>query len=115
MGLQSEAKAAWQGSAILVIKKDKIQEFKRAVAKIIAPTRNEPGCITYVGYQVLNEHGEETNRFEFHEIWTTKEAMLIDHKENSSHMKAFFKEIKADLPGSYLESFIINGKSVKTI
>ncbi len=59
MGLQSEAKAAWQGSAILVIKKDKIQEFKRAVAKIIAPTRNEPGCITYVGYQVLNEQAKK--------------------------------------------------------
>lgn len=115
MGIHFEAIAAWQGSAVLVVKPDKISGFKKAVARIIGPTRKEKGCISYYGYQVVDETGVATNRFEFHEIWTTKEAMLVDHKENSAHMKAFFREIKAETPGSYLESFEVSGKSVQVL
>lgn len=99
----------------LTVKKDKIVEFKEAVAKIIGPTRLEAGCKSYDGYQILSEDGGETNRFEFFEIWRTKEAMLIDHKENASHMKAFFKEINADTKDSFLESFEVGGKYVNQL
>lgn len=115
MSLVSNASAAWQGSAVLVVKPEKVEEFKQAVAKIIQPTRLEKGCITYYGYQVIDPEGNKTNRFEFHEIWTTKEAMLIDHKENAPHMKKFFNDIKADTKDSFLLSFEVSGKYVDII
>ncbi|MBY0518128.1 MAG: antibiotic biosynthesis monooxygenase [Bacteriovoracaceae bacterium] len=112
---QGYAETVWQGSAILVIKPAKMSEFKRAVAKIIEPTRKEAGSITYYGYQVVDEMGNETNRFEFHEIWRSKEAMLIDHKEKSPHMRVFFDEIKANTSDSYLESFEVRGQHIKIV
>lgn len=115
MSFQVEAKTVWKGRAVLVIKKDKVAEFKKAVAKIIKPTLKEKGCLSYEGYQVIDEHGKETNRFEFHEVWVTKEAMLIDHKEKSNHMKTFFAEIKADTKDSLLESFEVDGKTVTVL
>jgi quinol monooxygenase YgiN len=109
------AKTVWQGSATLIIKPEKLHEFKKAVSKIIEPTRKEAGCITYYGYQVIDEKGNETNRFEFHEIWSSKEAMLIEHKEKSAHMQKFFKEIKAETSDSFLESFEVKGQAVQII
>lgn len=109
------AESVWQGSAILVVKPEKLKEFKEAVSKIIKPTRREAGCISYIGYQIIDEQGKETNRFEFHEIWKSKEAMLIEHKEKSKHMQKFFKEIKADTTNSFLESFEVKGQSVQVI
>lgn len=114
MSLQSQA-GVWKGYAVLVVKPERVADFKVAVQKIIAPTRQEAGCISYEGFQVLDEKGKETNRFEFHEVWKTKETMLVDHKENAPHMKAFFKEIKADQSDSFLESFEVGGKEVKTL
>jgi quinol monooxygenase YgiN len=109
MGFQVQA-AVWKGHAVLVIKPEHVAEFKIAVNKIIAPTKLEVGCISYEGFQVMNEKGQETNRFEFHEVWSSKEAMLIDHKENAPHMKVFFKEIDG-----FLESFEVGGSYVKTL
>lgn len=109
------AKSVWKGSAILIVKKEKLAEFERAVQKIIKPTQMEKSCIHYEGFQVLDENGQKTNRFEFHEIWTSKEAMLIEHKEKSSHMKEFFKTIKADSAETFLESFQVDGKYVAII
>lgn len=110
--LSATPQKVWKGSAILVIKKAKIDLFKKAVHKIIVPTLKEAGCISYEGYQQLDENGQETNKFVFHEIWKSQEAMLIDHKEKSQHMKDFFQEIKADTPDSFLESFEAGGSYV---
>ncbi|MFZ4712564.1 MAG: putative quinol monooxygenase [Bacteriovoracaceae bacterium] len=115
MALTGHADTVWQGSAILVIKPEKLKEFKKAVSRIIEPTRKEVGCITYYGYQVIDDKGKETNRFEFHEIWKSKEAMLVDHKEKSAHMQKFFKEIKTDTENSFLESFEVKGQAVQII
>lgn len=115
MTLSGHAETVWQGSATLIIKPAKLEEFKKAVSKIIEPTRKEAGCITYYGYQVIDGNGKETNRFEFHEIWKSKEAMLIDHKEKSPHMQKFFNEIKADTQDSFLESFEVKGQAVQII
>lgn len=114
-GEMAMSKNVWKGTAVLIIKKERLADFKKAVAKIIEPTKKEKGCLSYEGYQVFDEVGNETNRFEFHEIWQSKEAMLIDHKENSEHMKEFFKEIKAETKESYLESFVVDGKLVTII
>ena len=105
----------WKGRAVLVIKPSKLSEFKKAVSKITAPTLKEKGCLSYEGFQVYDEKGNPINRFEFHELWVSKEAMMVDHKENSSHMKKFFKEIKADTKDSYIEKFEVDGKYVKPI
>lgn len=115
MALTGQAETVWQGSATLVIKPEKLKDLKKAVSKIIEPTRKEAGCITYYGYQVVDDKGNETNRFEFHEIWKSKGAMLIDHKEKSPHMQKFFKEIKADTQDSFLESFEVKGQPVQII
>tara|TARA_B110001454_G_scaffold219194_1_gene251304 strand:+ start:59204 stop:59596 length:393 start_codon:yes stop_codon:yes gene_type:complete len=111
----SHAETVWQGSAILVVKPEKLKEFKRAVSKIIEPTRKEASCISYYGYQIIDEHGKATNRFEFHEIWKSKEAMLIEHKEKSEHMRKFFNEIKANSADSFLDSFEVKGQTVQII
>jgi quinol monooxygenase YgiN len=109
------AEPIWLGSAILIVKPSKINEFKTAVSKIIKPTRAEPGCITYEGFQILDEKGNETNRFEFREVWNSKKTMLIDHKEKAPHMREFFKTLKIGAPDSYLESFTVDGKSAKKL
>lgn len=111
----SASQKVWKGSAVLIIKKQYLKEFETAVAKITEPTRKEKGCIFYEGYQVLDENGIKTNRFEFHEIWTSKEAMLIEHKEKSPHMKTFFKEIKIGTKEEHIESFEIDGKWVSIL
>jgi quinol monooxygenase YgiN len=85
----------FKGHAVLVIKNDKVEAFKREVAKIIGPTREEPGNISYEAYQILDTEGRPTNRFEFHELWKSKQAMMVDHKENAPHMKTFFKAIES--------------------
>lgn len=113
--MPGHAATVWQGSAVLIVKPDKLNEFKKAASKIIEPTRKEAGCISYYGYQVIDEQGQETNRFEFHEIWKNKEVMLIDHKEKSKHMQKFFKEIKANEKDSFLESFEVKGQNVQII
>jgi quinol monooxygenase YgiN len=105
----------WKGQASLTIKQQHLVSFKKAVAKITVPTRKEKGCLFYEGYQLLDENGDETNVFEFHEIWISKEAMLIDHKANSPHMKEFFKEINADSPETFIEEFKVSGKYVNQI
>lgn len=108
MGIFAEA-AVWKGHAVLVVKPEHVNSFKAAVNKIIAPTRQEAGCLSYEGFQIVDDNGKATNRFEFHEVWATKEAMLIDHKENAPHMKVFFKEIEG-----FLESFEVGGTYVLT-
>lgn len=103
----------WKGRAILTIKDSKIQNFKKALKKIIKPTLNETGCISYEAFQVYDENGSETNKFEFHELWKSKDAMMIDHKDNSAHMIEFFREIKIGSPESYVINFEVDGKWVK--
>lgn len=115
MSINTFAGSVWKGTAVLIIKNEKLELFKKAVSKITEPTLKEKGCISYEGYQILDAKGEETNRFEFHEIWKTREAMMIDHKENSLHMQNFFKEIKINSDDTFLESFEATGEYVNII
>ena len=105
----------YKGSAVLVVKPQYVADFKREVLRIIAPTRLEAGNISYEAYQVLDERGMETNRFEFHELWRSEKAMMIDHKENSPHMKRFFGLIKIGQPDSWVETFEVSGKVVQLL
>ncbi len=105
----------FKGHAHFKIKPNHIEDFKSEVQKIIGPTLKEEGCISYEAYQIFNEKGQATNEFVFHEIWKSKKAMMIDHKEKSPHMKAFFQKIKVGDPDSYVESFDVSGFEVKSL
>jgi len=109
------ASSVYKGSAVLVIKAEKVADFKKAVHKIIGLTRKEAGNVSYEAYQVLDEKGNETNRFEFHELWKSEKAMMIDHKENSAHMKEFFSRIGIGTDHSWVESFEVGGKMVRPL
>jgi quinol monooxygenase YgiN len=109
------ANGMYKGSATLVIKPEKVSEFKKAVHKIIGPTRKEPANISYEAFQVIDEKGNETNRFEFHELWASEKAMMIDHKENSPHMKEFFALIGIGTEHSWVEFFEVGGKTVREL
>jgi len=52
------------------VKKDKIEYVKNELIKILAPTRNEDGCIRYDLHQDIND----PSIFMFYEIWETVEA-----------------------------------------
>lgn len=41
--------------------------------------------------------------------------MMIDHKENSAHMKEFFSLIGIGTEHSWVESFEVGGKMVKVL
>lgn len=109
MNVFGSTKRVFKGTAIFHIKKQKITAFKNEVLKIIPPTRQEAGCITYEAYQVLDEAGKPTNVFEFHETWSSREAMLIEHKENAPHMKTFFDAVRIGTPHSWVEKVEISG------
>ena len=105
----------FKGTAVFHIKKNKVTNFKDEVLKIISPTRKEEGCITYEAYQVLDDAGKVTNVFEFHETWTSREAMLIDHKENTPHMKQFFETVGIGTTESWVEKVDISGHYVEIL
>ena len=56
-------------------------ELKKALLTLIAPTRQEAGCLNYD----LHISPEDAGKFLFHENWTTK-AALDAHLQND-HIK----------------------------
>jgi len=105
----------YKGTAIFHVKPNKIQDFRSEVLKIIGPTRRERDCISYEAFQVLNENGLGTPKFEFHELWKSKHSMMVDHKENTKHMKHFFQTIKLDEKDSWIEKNEIFGSDVEEL
>ncbi|MBT0654736.1 antibiotic biosynthesis monooxygenase [Geobacter luticola] len=51
--------------ARLVARKDSIEAVKSELLKLIAPTRNEQGCIEYL----LHQDNDDLAVFVFYEIW----------------------------------------------
>jgi quinol monooxygenase YgiN len=105
----------YQASVTFFVKAGRAEEFKAAVAKVLAPTRREPGCLGYRAFQVLDEQGRETNQFEFTEVWSSQATMMIDHKERTAHMQAFFQTVNLGHPDSLAESFVIEGHNVNEL
>jgi quinol monooxygenase YgiN len=64
-------------------------ELKKALLTLIAPTRQEAGCINYDLHQSPNEPG----KFLFHENWTTK-AALDAHLQNT-HIQVLLPRMDA--------------------
>lgn len=86
---QAKQEIIFKGYAFFKIKPTHISDFKTEVQKIINPTLNEDGCISYEAYQIFDEKGQPTNGFVFHELWKSKKAMMIDHKEKCSSHESF--------------------------
>lgn len=105
------SQALYKGEARFFVKAEHVDAFKNAVAKIIGPTRKEPGNISYEAFQVVKE-GELTNQFEFHEIWKSEQALKVDHLEKTLHMKEFFETVRIGSPDSMVDSFEVNGHEV---
>ena len=63
-------------------KPGKEEELKKVLTGLVAPTRQEAGCINYD----LHQSPEEPGKFLFHENWTSK-AHLDAHLQ-SAHIKA---------------------------
>lgn len=59
-------------------KPGKETELKKALVSLLAPTRQEAGCINYD----LHSSPEDPAKFLFHETWTTK-AALDAHLQNT--------------------------------
>ena len=96
------ADLVWKARAIFTIKENRVVDFKEAISSIIGPTLNEKGCISYKGFQVFDEEAKLTNKFEFNELWISKDALMVDHM-NSTHMKVFFETIKMGKSDSWIE------------
>jgi quinol monooxygenase YgiN len=111
---KTPATPIYKGTAKFVVKPEHVDAFKKAVEKIIAPTRKEAGCISYEAFQVI-EKGHVTNKFEFHELWKSEQAMMIDHKDKAPHMQEFFKTVAIGTPASLVESFEVSGHNVKEL
>ena len=63
-------------------KHDKIEEVRDALSGLVAPTRKEPGCITYE----LLQNREDSTDFTFVEEWES-DAALASHAA-SNHIRA---------------------------
>ncbi len=74
--------------ARLKVKKDVIEEARKAALGIIAASRAEVGCINYDFHQSIDDE----TLFLWHETWTNREA--IEAHGNSLHFKEFSRTIK---------------------
>ncbi len=63
-------------------KPDEVEEVREALSGLVAPTRSEPGCITY---ELLQNQNDATD-FTFVEEWESDSA-LASHA-GSDHIKA---------------------------
>ena len=64
-------------------KADKVEQVKQALTELIGPTRQEPGCISYV----LHQSNDDPARFLFFENWTSQAA--LDEHLQRPHLQAF--------------------------
>lgn len=95
-GLAQGADAAPQdvpaGAVILTAtvraKEGEEEAVKEALLSLVAPTRQEPGCLCYN----LHQSKTETGRFMFYEIWANQEA--LDAHGKTPHMKALGAKLK---------------------
>lgn len=64
------------------------ETVKEALLSLVAPTRQEPGCLCYN----LHQSKTEKTRFMFYEQWASQEA--LDAHGQTPHMKALGGKLK---------------------
>jgi quinol monooxygenase YgiN len=62
-------------------------DLRAALIGLLAPTRNESGCVNYD----LHQSPEDPAKFLFHENWTSKAA--LDAHLQSPHIKALLPRV----------------------
>ena len=67
-------------------KENMVEQLKLQLLSLIAPTRQESGCITYE----LHQDPDDSSSFMFYEIWADKEA--LDKHIQTPHLKALLDE-----------------------
>ena len=84
-------------------KKDKIELVKSELLKLIAPTRNEEGCLQYD----LHQDNDRPEVFLFYENWTSRE--LWQNHMNSDHLKAYAKATEGAVADFVLNEMALIG------
>ena len=83
--------------AKVVAKKESVENVKNELLKLIAPTRNENGCVEYN----LHQDNEDPTIFVFYETWESL-ACLEKHM-NSDHFKNY-----VDAVGTLIEEKVVH-------
>ncbi|MBL0224590.1 MAG: antibiotic biosynthesis monooxygenase [Geobacteraceae bacterium] len=73
--------------AKVVAKEWAVEPVKAELLKLIAPTRNESGCIGYT----LHQDNENPVVFIFHESWES--AASLEQHMNSDHFRAYISAV----------------------
>jgi len=73
--------------AKVVAKKEFLSSVKIALLKLIAPTRNEEGCIEYT----LHQDNDDPQAFIFYETWDNLDS--LEKHLQSDHYKAHAKTV----------------------
>ncbi len=79
--------------ARITAKPDKIEQTKQVLLGLLAPTRQEEGCINYD----LHQNPDDARSFVFYENWTSRQA--LDQHLETPHLldfKAQFDEILSE-------------------
>jgi quinol monooxygenase YgiN len=63
-------------------------ELKKALISLVAPTRQEAGCLNYD----LHQSPEDSGKFLFHENWTSK-AHLDAHLQKAPHIQVLLSRL----------------------
>ncbi len=73
--------------AKVVAKRDYVESVRAELFKLVAPTRQEEGCIEYR----LHQDNEDPALFVFYENW--KDAGSLERHMNSDHFKAYVSSV----------------------
>ncbi len=67
-------------------REEKVRHVKEVLMGLVGPTREEPGCISYV----LHQAPEDVSQFVFVEKWASQAA--LDEHLQKPHLKAFLSQ-----------------------
>ena len=73
--------------AKVVAMKDAVEAVTAQLLKMVAPTRQEQGCIEYT----LHQDNQDPAVFVFYETWESRAA--LDQHMNSAHFKAYISAV----------------------
>ena len=73
--------------AKVVANRDAVEAVAAQLMKLIAPTRQEPGCLEYT----LHQDNEDPAVFIFYETWESRAA--LEQHMNSGHFKAYINAV----------------------
>lgn len=83
--------------ANITAKKDQVEKVQTALLKLIGPTRDEEGCLSYD----LHQDNDNPAHFLFFECWQTRE--LWQQHMNNKHLKEYLSATEGAV-----EAFTLN-------